>query len=158
MTKYRQLKPSTFILYELIVIQGSSTQIMGHREARIITGSGRGLLGKAHSSLSDACLQSHQWPLSPSLPMGCSKDGPRRHGVLSPGLATRSIEKPSLPGAPADRPRDCVREWQWSPACHLLQHITRGRSELPEAMFIFPMPSVGRGERGPGVHPSQNHR
>lgn len=55
-TKYRQLKPSTFILYELIVIQGSSTQIMGHREAGIMMGSGRGLLGKAHSSLSDACL------------------------------------------------------------------------------------------------------
>lgn len=54
-TKYRQLKPSTFILYELIVIQGSSTQIMGHREAQIMTGSGRGLLGKTHSSLSDAC-------------------------------------------------------------------------------------------------------
>lgn len=31
-TKCRQLKPSTFILCELIVIQGSSTQIMGHRE------------------------------------------------------------------------------------------------------------------------------
>lgn len=83
-TKYRQLKPSTFILYELIVIQGSSTQIMGHREARIMTGSGRGLLGKAHSSLSDACLQGHQWPPAPSLPTGCWKDGPRRHGVLSP--------------------------------------------------------------------------
>lgn len=53
-TKYRQLKPSTFILYELVVIKGSSTQIMGHREARIMTGPGRGLRRKAHPWLSDA--------------------------------------------------------------------------------------------------------
>lgn len=123
-TKYRQLKPSTFILYELIVIQGSSTQIMGHREARIMTGSGRGLLGKAHSSLSDACLWSHRWPPAPSLPTGFWKDGPRRRGVLSPGLAPRSVEKPPLPGARGFRPWDSAREGQRSPcpsppaACH----------------------------------------
>lgn len=39
-TKCRQLKPSTFILRELIVIQGSSTQIMGHRETWIMMAEG----------------------------------------------------------------------------------------------------------------------
>lgn len=61
-TKCRQLKPSTFILRELIVIQGSSAQIMGHRETVVHDG-GRGLLGEAHSSLSVA----HPCELTPGL-------------------------------------------------------------------------------------------
>ena len=144
-TKYRQLKPSTFILYELIVIQGSSTQIMGHREARIMTGTGRGLRGKAHSSLSDASSWATNGPRVASLPTGflerlvketqCSEPWPShqipREALTSWGLEVTGLGTQSVKGS-------------GHPTSHL-HHIMRGLSELPEAVLVFLMPSAGPG-------------
>lgn len=142
MTKYRQLKPSTFILYELIVIQGSSTQIMGHREAQIMMGSGRGLLGKTQASLSDACV------LGPPKAPRCL---PRsqvferwaheaRRSVPSPG---DQIPREALPSWGLEGTDPGTPSVKGHPTSHSLCHMPRGLSEFPEAVSFVLMPPAG---------------